>query len=138
MVVHIRKVISYGSIQQLFHLKDKKFHCPWTGPYQVLEKISDVNYKIAPLDRLTKHSVVHFDWLKLCPPSMRWPAAEISSMPPTLDYPSKLSPHIGEGAQLIDADEDNTSSGTPPTPSPPRYPLRTRHPPDRLVPYVCH
>ena len=42
----------------------RKLHHPWAGPYQIVSKLSDFNYKIAPVDDLSKTFVVHFDRLK--------------------------------------------------------------------------
>ena len=47
----------------------RKLHHPWTGPYQNVSKLSDLNYKIAPVDDLSKTSVVHFDQLKFFSPN---------------------------------------------------------------------
>ena len=40
----------------------KKFHCPWTGPYLVEKKLSDVNYRL----KLStgKSVVVHVNRMK--------------------------------------------------------------------------
>ena len=51
----------------------KKLHCLWTGPFTVVKRLSDAVYRIQyiwPRRRRTR-VVVHFDHLKLCPPSMR-------------------------------------------------------------------
>ena len=40
-----------------------KFHVPWTGPYKVTKRLSDVTYEILDVARKTK-KVVHFDRLK--------------------------------------------------------------------------
>ena len=40
-----------------------KFHEPWTGPYKVEKRISDVTYEISDAVKKTK-KVVHFDRLK--------------------------------------------------------------------------
>ena len=41
----------------------RKLHRPWTGPYKVLKKLSEVNYRIQHLQNYKKR-VVHFDRLK--------------------------------------------------------------------------
>ena len=46
----------------------RKLHCPWTGSYKVMKKLSTVVYRIQdtqPYRR--KHLLVHFDRLKPCP-----------------------------------------------------------------------
>jgi len=40
----------------------KKFHLPWTGPFQITKKISDLNFEIA--DQNGKRQVVHVNRLK--------------------------------------------------------------------------
>ena len=40
-----------------------KFHEPWTGPYKVTKRLSDVTYEILDVARKSK-KVVHFDGLK--------------------------------------------------------------------------
>ena len=40
-----------------------KFHEPWTGPFKVTKRLSNVNYKILDVGRKAK-KVVHFDRLK--------------------------------------------------------------------------
>ena len=43
-----------------------KFHRKWKGPYKVLERTTEVNYRIKkPQDPLSRSKVVHFDNLKL-------------------------------------------------------------------------
>ena len=131
----------------------RKLHHPWTGPYRIVAKLSDITYKIAPLNSPNRYSVVHFDRLKLCPPNIR-----IDS-PPQQQLPSlDVTPCVGKNVQLIDnedappieednsaanddtdtndhsdiandtlANDDNTST---------RYPQRQRHQPDWLHPFV--
>ena len=45
--------------------REHKFAHPWKGPYKVLEKIGDVNYKIQPVSGGSS-VIVHVDHLKLC------------------------------------------------------------------------
>eukprot|EP00731_Ephydatia_muelleri_P005409 Em0002g1585a len=52
--------------------KSRKLHCPWTGPFKIIKKLSSVVYRIQdkrPGSR--KRVVVHFDWLKPCPADIR-------------------------------------------------------------------
>ena len=48
----------------------KKFHLPWSGPFQITRKISDLNYEIADQDNKTQ--IVHSNRLKLCYDSKLW------------------------------------------------------------------
>ena len=48
----------------------RKFLCPWTSPYKIIKKMSDINYRIQRY-HCRKQLVVHFNRLKLCPLNMR-------------------------------------------------------------------
>ena len=70
----------------------RKLHHPWTGPYKVQSKLSELNYKIVPLHSSSpKFLVVHFNRLKRCPP--RYPIFT-SSFPHTQTYVACLSLYI--------------------------------------------
>jgi len=49
----------------------KKLHCPWSGPFKVLKKISEVTYRIQRCEGRKQRLVVHFNRLKLCPQDIR-------------------------------------------------------------------
>ena len=52
----------------------RKLHHPWTGPYVVLEKLSDINYRIKPCSSaIDKILTVHFNRLKKCISGTRLP-----------------------------------------------------------------
>ena len=40
------------------------FFLPWEGPYVVLERTSDVNYKVAKPSQKAKWNVLHYNMLK--------------------------------------------------------------------------
>ena len=66
------------------HRKLKK---RWTGPYKIMKRISDLNYKIKHTST-RKQLVVHFNRLKFCGPNMRYDQdspAPTSEDPPTTD-----------------------------------------------------
>ena len=44
----------------------KKLHSPWQGPYIVMTRIGDVNFRIRAVDNPRKRKVVHFNRLKPC------------------------------------------------------------------------
>ena len=46
--------------------QSKKLHHAWTGPYRVMEKLSDRDYKVEHVKGGRPPVVVHFDGLKLC------------------------------------------------------------------------
>ena len=93
-----------------------KLYCPWTGPYHVVTRISDVTYRIRCQ---TTTRVVHF---KPCPRDIRDKrhlAIAASSITP--DKPHHFGEHI-----TLPTDVDPTS------PTPRRYPACSRRPPDRF------
>ena len=51
--------------------ESRKLCHPWTGPYQIEEKIADADYRIKEVYGKKPPQIVHFNWLKLCPPGIR-------------------------------------------------------------------
>ena len=49
----------------------KKLHRPWSGPFKILKKLSDVTYRIQRCQGRRQRLVVHFNRLKLCPSDIR-------------------------------------------------------------------
>ena len=50
----------------------KKLHCPWSGPFKIIKKLSSVVYRIQDTRRARKNrKVVRFDRLKPCPENTR-------------------------------------------------------------------
>ena len=77
----------------------RKLHHQWTGPYIVLERISDLNYRIRQCDDPTKKvSIVHFNRLKKCVQGTRF-----VDITPVSSPPSHL---VGEGATLVDSEDE--------------------------------
>ena len=104
--------------------ESRKLHHPWTGPFRVVEKISDVDYRIKEVFSKKPAQVVHFNRLKLCPPDIRLPqpldvGADTFQQPPMLHHNFEL--------ELVD--DDNTMV---------RRSTRNRHPPDFLLPHFSH
>ena len=44
--------------------KSRKFFLPWEGPYVVLERTSEVNYKVAKPSQMAKWRILHYNMLK--------------------------------------------------------------------------
>ncbi len=103
--------------------QSKKLYCPWSGPYIVTSRLSDVTYRIRNVYRNSMEQVVHFDRLKPCPVDVRLE----SNSPQSTDSQTSQH-HFGENVELTMADEVVTQ----PTVTAPRYPTRTRRAPDRL------
>ena len=53
--------------------KSRKTYLPWQGPYEVLNRTSEVTYKICKRGRPERWTKVHFNWLKpyICEPEVR-------------------------------------------------------------------
>ena len=95
----------------------RKLHHPWTRPYAVLEKLSDINYKIKPCSSaVDKILIVHFNRLKKCVSGTR---LHPPPSPHTLSSTTNSEHIIGDGAILIDADDD---VHIPALPGPPLVP----------------
>ena len=85
----------------------KKFHCPWTGPYQVLKKPSDATYKIKNV-RSHKTKTIHFDRLKRCAENTRFltPPNSTRATMHQMESANHSRP-IGTELQVLDDDDDN-------------------------------
>ena len=62
-----REYLKIGSYVRYYYppeMQKSKFARPWLGPYEVIEKVTDVNYKIKSVAEPSKSRVVHFDTLK--------------------------------------------------------------------------
>ena len=116
----------------------RKLHHPWTGPYTVIERVSESDYRIKGLRGRRRTHIVHFDRLKLCAPGTRFLTAvdgDSAAGHPHTPTPTNLStPDVfGEDMQLI-----TTETEQPQPPAPRRYPQRDRRPPVRFDPGVPH
>ena len=84
----------------------KKLHCPWTGPYRVVARLSDAVYRIQHLQLRRKRLVVHFDRLKPCSPDTRLPTSVRQPRPAPSLF---LKAPVGTGLELLDDEPDVTS-----------------------------
>ena len=107
----------------------RKLHRPWTGPFKIVNRLSDVTYRIQDVHSRRHRLVVHFNRLKACPPNMRFPDNEQTSSPPQ----NRNLPPDPVGAQLELVDEIDY-----PSPPEPRYPRRHHTAPDYFQPVVSH
>ena len=108
----------------------KKFHHPWTGPFKIVSRLSDVTYRIQDISRPSHRLIVHFNRLKKClsrtpsgPPSQP-PSQDVT----TTDTTQPLARTFGETLEVVDDSE----------PLPRRYPVRQRTQPERFGPFVTH
>lgn len=141
----------------------KKLHNPWTGPYQVVKRLSEAVYRIQHMQARQKRLVVHFDRLKPCSPDIRPPmstgskrgaTASSSATPPVVtdlelledpheDLPRDIPAPGGVASSADSPTQPNVSEGgsvplvftsVPPPPQSFRYPRRARSQPYRYRP----
>ena len=136
-----------------------KLYHPWTGPFKVVKKLSEVTYRIQQVQRKRIRKVVHFDHLKPCSANVNVPENEYTdpqavretdlptSQPLNQDTSPAAAPHTyGSELELVDYDDyedvDNTSASVPvhitEQPAVHRYPSREHRPPQRYDSYVRH
>ena len=125
--------------------KSKKLHHSWTGPYRVLTKLSDSDYRVKKLTGNKRVQVVHFNSLKLCTPGTRFPVDNPMITESTKSDRAPQSQHdtptcFGTNMELLDCDDDDADEpdGGPQAPPQPPYPRRNRAAPDRFGTYIRH
>ena len=129
----------------------KKLYHPWSGPYRVVKKLSEANYRIEQFQGRRTRKIVHFDRLKPCPKNIRF-NQEDRSHPQEVPVFNSLrnpdlpeSPPVGQNLQIVDDDdhdnntasmtlEDHTEETVPTSTS--RYPRREHRVPSRYSDYV--
>ena len=98
--------------------RGRKLHCPWSGPYRIIKKLSTAVYRIQDTrPNKRKRLVVHFNRLKPCPPGVRVPVTsssqEVSPPPPPPPQGSAKVTHstvdqlpAGTNLKFIESEED--------------------------------
>ena len=82
--------------------RSKKLHRPWTGPYKVVSKLSDVVYRLQHVQARRKRPVVHFNRLKPCSPSVRLSLQETQPEQVVRHSPPARALPIGGGVELLE------------------------------------
>ena len=131
--------------------ESKKLRHPWTGPYRVMENISDCDYRIKPLHGRKPTTVVHFNRLKPCVPGTRFEPELPSPSPEERHEQSEAAPEHPEpvgsrleiidtpsGPGLPDAENDDEPQPPPDGDPPARYPTRQRNRPDWYAKTFVH
>ena len=109
--------------------QSRKLHHPWTGPYKIVEKISDSDYKIKGLRGRKQCHIIHFDRLKLCTPGTRFEneLVEPEIQPDSVTNEQLIIPQtFGQDMELLENEPTR------------RYPQRDRHPPERFAQFITH
>ena len=101
----------------------KKLHHPWSGPYRVVTKITDNDYRIESTDDRKQTLVVHFNGLKRCVPGTRFSSPPADTVDPHPSQVPTLPYRCGEHIEIVEA----------PNPDTRRYPSRERRRPHRLA-----
>ena len=84
----------------MFPGQSRKFHKPWSGPYTVVKKLSDVTYRVCLPQSKRKRLVVHFDRLKRCSENLRWDTQlNPGSTEPQTTFPFLLGKARREGGR---------------------------------------
>ena len=116
--------------------KSKKLHHPWTGPFQVLTKLSDSDYRVKKLTGNKRVLVVHFNRLKLCTPGTRFDVEVPDSVdgedPPLSQDATPY--YFGADMEPLEYDDVDEPDG----PTEPRYPRRDRAQPEWYGSYIEH
>ena len=130
----------------------KKLYHPWSGPYRVVKKLSEANYRIEQLQGRRNRKIVHFDRLKPCPKNLRLNQEyhnDLEAPEPNRPCNPELPvlPPFGQNLQIVDDDDDNigttledhaveTAITSPPLSTQSRYPRREHRAPSRYSDYV--
>ena len=121
--------------------QSKKLHHAWTGPYRVLQRLSDCDYRIqVALGQKKPPIVVHFNRLKLCLPGTRFPSHKTPTErenAPGPKPPQQQEP-FGTHMDIIYTDGEMGQDGGEPNARYARYPQRHRQPPDRFGDLITH
>ena len=116
--------------------KSKKLHHPWRGPYRIISKLSNSDYKIKLPRSRKPPMVVHFNRLKLCSPDTRFTETTAAEICTPTHQPDQQP--VGTELEIVDAvDDDDIDNDAADIPAR-RYPLRTRQPPARFAPTIEH
>ena len=113
--------------------QSKKLHHPWTGPYKILNRISDADYRIQEVFGKRAPSVVHFDRLKKCPPNTRF-AQELPHVGNDVqDEPSAMDDNQLQTCFELELVDDQEHLHAPI-----RRSTRQRQQPDWYLPVITH
>jgi len=104
------QVMLYSCVVPRGH--SKKLHHPWSGPFKVLKKISDVTYRIQCCYGKRQRLVVHFNRLKLCLSNLRDTSQDIQGAVEDASVAEEVPPYSSQPSQesayyiLDDKDEE--------------------------------
>ena len=126
--------------------KARKFHRSWTGPYRVVQKFSDVTYRLQDIQAPCCRPIVHSDRLKLCPKDMRLPHLQCNDHQPcrTQVHGNRSPPGtyltiVEQSDSPVPVEQSETSNKESSSQGQQtRYPSRSRQQPDWLLPMVRH
>ena len=82
----------------------RKLHHVWKGPFRVLERVSNSDYRIKSLSGKKQVQIVHFDRLKPCTPGTRFNDT-ITDQSQSHEHESNTFP-VGSQLEIIDTREN--------------------------------
>ena len=92
----------------------RKLYHPWTGPFKVVKKVSDVTYRIQQQQGRRTRKIVHFDCLKPCSGNIQLSSThtQINSEDTTAqpDNHRSVTHTFGNHTELLDEDDDNDAA----------------------------
>ena len=94
----------------------RKLHHPWTGPFKVIQRLSESDYKVKGLRGMKKTHIVHFNRL-LCTPGTRFRG---EAVPTPEEVPATSRSALQEHVIGQDLDMPDIDTNDPPS----RYPAR--------------
>ena len=119
----------------------------WTGPFKVVERIGETDYRVKELFGKKAPVVVHFDRLKPCQPGTRFPQQASNAETPEEETTISMQPSNVFELEIVEADDDdvpaNANDDAAPhddqfQAAPLRQSTRTRQQPERLLPVVTY
>lgn len=116
--------------------QSSKLRHPWTGPFRIVERLSEADYRIQEVFGKKSPSVVHFNRLKKCHPQTRFsnPLIDSNDDDNTNENHSHEPLYSYFDLELLESTDPERTE----RPIQPRRSTRSRHEPDRYQPMLVH
>ena len=88
------KLYIVGDLVRLFSSvvpsgQPRKLYHPWSGPYRVIAKLSETDYRVKKITGRKTIRIVHFNWFKRCDPATRF-----ENLPPHSSSTPNIPVHL--------------------------------------------